>query len=125
MVAVPMSTSSFSDGTKPSSIRAYEANKWSTTGYVDLTDVDRIPANAIVTNVRVSYETAPAGRFSMPDVYVFDEDNRGDKINRFSRQTRVHNEKRVRQKWALRFKTAAIHDHPATIWPRITISYEY
>lgn len=108
----------------PDFIRAYGRNEWSNRGIIDLTDEDRIPPGAVVTGILFTY-TRSTGSFAMPERVVVDEGGRRATVNRLSGRTDGHNGKPVHQRWYIQFRTETIWHGPATIWPVVTIQYEY
>lgn len=105
-------------------IRTYRADEWSQAMNFDLTDDARIPPGAVVTGIVFTYGRS-VGSFAMPERVVVDERGRRAVVNRVSGRTDVHNGKPVHQRWHIQFRTATIWSGPATIWPIVTIYYEY
>src|SRR5690625_3583556 len=57
--------STFGGKTNPDRIQVHRADAWSEIAYFDLTDETRIPNNATVTRITVSYAQS-SGHFALP-----------------------------------------------------------
>lgn len=120
----PAKSGSFSSGTVPERMQAYSPSQWSDAAYLDLTDAETIPHDAVVKSVRIHYDRTVGG-FAMPNVAIFDEDGKCFYFNEWSRQTDALSGLPVRQRWRVQFWTRTIWDGPARLWPRVTITYEH
>lgn len=109
--------------TEPVVIQTGRANTWSTIAYFDLTDEKDIPAHAVVTKITLTGDSS--GGFATPRRAIVDEGGERFYVNSFTNETKEHNGKLVRQRWAVQFLTSSIWEGPAMLRPVVNIHYAY